>query len=573
MIYPYTKLRILGSDKDSKGKEFEQLMIKIVAMLGYPVIRERVHSTGMEIDFFAMNKEESSEIYCECKAHEEKISSNPLQLFIGKLDNIMTQRKRKGVSLKAYFFSISGFSGTALTFYEGVSDFTKKNTQLFDNYLILDLLKQSGILSFEKIEEIVKSATKFELGERYIVSYKTNLFVIQLLKIGGVEKNFIILTSNGHIVDKLLRDEIKELDDQLVNLNELDLQLFEKILIDLFDMEMKSSHDLSKNINENEDDVTIVCNELVLQGIIEEKNGKFGLVQGNEPLVKVITILDRKKNSLLKTNYYDQMVSEKFIELASNRLYISLEKEERTQLTNICRLFPSIARMLLTRHSDDFLNPLKQMVSEDLTQEEREKEERKVSAQSAKRLFDEIFQIVSKEYWHLDLLEKVNIKGIEYGGVLKICTDREKLVDLNPRGIYFISRASGTIKPGEYVTTDFLGIFDMATALMNLNDLEGAIGTFDKIDSKDDEFYYSISQFNKGVCLMKIGQFQQAISCFEKLTGSIEPNLLNQNIEKCLIALEEQLREFDKKMADLQSKKSALSDFLAAKRPNEVVGN
>jgi len=55
VIYPDTKIKILGKDNDSKGKEFENLMIKVVAILGYPIIRERVRSTGMEIDFFAMN--------------------------------------------------------------------------------------------------------------------------------------------------------------------------------------------------------------------------------------------------------------------------------------------------------------------------------------------------------------------------------------------------------------------------------------------------------------------------------------------------------------------------------------
>lgn len=69
----------------------------------------RVRKTGMEIDIKAQYKVTENKIMCECKAYKKRVDSEALQYFFGKLNH--DRPKNRG--LKGFFFSVSGFNGTA----------------------------------------------------------------------------------------------------------------------------------------------------------------------------------------------------------------------------------------------------------------------------------------------------------------------------------------------------------------------------------------------------------------------------------------------------------------------------
>lgn len=202
-----------------------------------------IHTTGMEFDIETQSLDGSESLLCECKAHEEKIETGELLKFFGKL----CHQRSNNESLRGYFFSTSGFNGTALKNYQELSDKDKDIFKIFDNEEILELLEKSGLLtSEEKIESKIKSITDYELGDRYLILLKSQLYIIQMIKLAGVNKNYIILTGNGEIVDKTIRQEISNIDNRLSSLKEIDLALIKEVILRMVELIPKTIEHLIK---------------------------------------------------------------------------------------------------------------------------------------------------------------------------------------------------------------------------------------------------------------------------------------------------------------------------------------
>lgn len=86
------RLYVLASGKDAKGTQLEYLTKAILESLGYQdVVRNEVGSGGDEIDVSAkwikpsINGDDEYPLICECKAHENPITINDWDKFLGKV--------------------------------------------------------------------------------------------------------------------------------------------------------------------------------------------------------------------------------------------------------------------------------------------------------------------------------------------------------------------------------------------------------------------------------------------------------------------------------------------------------
>lgn len=549
-MIPTTSLsiKILADNNDLKGKSFEEFMYLILDKLGFANFMTRIHSTGMEFDIEANHKENNQSILCECKAHEKEMDTGELLKFYGKL----CHERSKNKLLKGMFFSISGFNGTALKNYSELNEEDKSILEIYGNNEIVELLRRSGVFApSQEIEESVNlHANGYPLGDRYLVYYDSNIYLIQLINIASVPRNYFILTAKGEIVERSVKEQITTLDSRLISLEQLDLEIIDKVLLALLDNKEKTVEAVSKDINMKYGDVKVALEELCLENIVDTMHTSgdktsFKIVNKIENLGKIMKKLDsntQNKYKFMASSYVDSLVgSQEYIESVERKFYIGLNERQRRNLIILSRVFPSVLSMVLFRYNDDFKNSYDQREQSSLP-EEKKNEFRDM------QLMIFVGEILSKTY--LDILEipdkyldSKGVRGFTFENGVKLATDSGLAIDLTNRQSFYLGRE---IKPGQLVAGGIDTVWKMAITLMDLREYVDAIVYFDKVISlSGSSNNYLIGAFNnKGLCFLRMNKYEEAIPCFKEVL-SIDNTYYeaSKNMEFCLKKLKEKLSE------------------------------
>ena len=227
------RIKILGDSDQSRGKAFELLMVSILSHLGYTDFKINVRPAAMELDIEATHKTNNNRILCECKAHKEPISTDDVRLFHSNLNYEID----KTYVDKGLFFSISGFTSNVDRWYKDSGENTKRTLSLNGIEQIVQLLHESTLLtSDETLDRIVKNNTSYQLGERYLVAYQSDIFVVQLLVQEGKITSYMILSGMGNIVPVTITHEISKLDYELADYSLLDPIITKKVTLNLLDL-------------------------------------------------------------------------------------------------------------------------------------------------------------------------------------------------------------------------------------------------------------------------------------------------------------------------------------------------
>lgn len=291
------EIKILGATAPKKGKAFENLMRIILDKLDYADFMSPVFTTGMEFDIMTKDNKTHEPVLCECKAHEDQIDTGDLLKFFGKL----CHERSNNENLKGVFFSTSGFNGTALKNYKELSEADKQIFKIYDNNEIVELLRESNIfVSNEELGRKIKQKVSYPLGERYLVFYEADIYVVQLVRIGGQPKNFAIFTMEGEMVEGSIRKEIKNLDGKIASLQEIDVEIIDKVALHILDLKPKTVNEISAEIEETTKDVQIALEELKLERLvvsnkIDDSQFFYRIVTNIESLFKLTEKLMAEK--------------------------------------------------------------------------------------------------------------------------------------------------------------------------------------------------------------------------------------------------------------------------------------
>jgi hypothetical protein len=67
------------------------------------------------------------------------------------------------------------------------------------------------------LDRIVQNNTSYELAERRIDVFQSDVFIMQNLRVGGETTSYMILKGNGNVVPLSVMEEISKLDNDLKN--------------------------------------------------------------------------------------------------------------------------------------------------------------------------------------------------------------------------------------------------------------------------------------------------------------------------------------------------------------------
>jgi hypothetical protein len=288
-------------------------------------------------------------------------------------------------------------------------------------------------------------------GQRYFVFFDSELYLVQLINVAGKSRSYIILTAAGAVVDANIRQQISELDLQINSLEEFDLDILDKVALNLLDLKKKSINTISVEIAEKMSDIKISLEELNLQGIVyENKNdGTFSIVSKIGTLINLVqrfTNEQGKKYRFISSAFVDSLINDEFIDYVTNRFKLVLSIQQKKNLVIICKVFPSALYLVLFRYTGDFENDYRQIESSNMDSSVKEKSHENMYLSLMSEVLAKTHQdlnALSDEY-----LDSRHIRGFYIGNTVKIASDSGLILDLEDKQSLYLGRALEELNQG-----------------------------------------------------------------------------------------------------------------------------
>lgn len=536
LLLKFEGLDIIAKDTNDRGSSFEFLMTSLLDSMGYTDIKSRVRKTGMEIDIKAKHKVIRNNIICECKAAQRRIDAKDLQYFFGKLKHQRSKDRR----LRGFFFSVSGFSGTANEWYDELSVAEKRNFEIFGQEKLVDLLLQNDMVIGEKrLYQILEknNTVNLQLGMKYIVLFRSMLFIVQLFNLENSPYRYMILTSKGEIASKTMTKMIKGLHPLLKKLCPIDVLIVDKVLLNLLDVKSKTISEISSEIVEAFEDTNFAVQELKEMGVICQ------VQSGTEPRYKVNTGIDdfykiaerflssRFRYDLLSSPYIEIVINDLFLDEIQDRFKLNLSKHEQNIVLKILKYFPSALDLILFKDTTEYRNRFDQL------KQSPQFESRKNSMyiENLQSLLSELVRLVIVD---LDSIPSRFIEGKKIAGYLlttdlRIALSDMPLFKILSSGTVMFTRAARPIKPGQYVMyADEDTPLYFALVIYFLEDFNKAINEYNKIiEGTTNSNKLKAAWNNMGLCYEALDNNKKALQCYDRAIAC-DPDLIQAQQNK-----------------------------------------
>ena len=196
------------SEKQDKGKLFEELIGKIIEKLGYKDIQIRIKQSSLEYDILATSKLGNKKLIGEAKAYNKKIDCDTMATFIGRM-HPEWQEDPQAVGI---FISIFDLTPDAKDYQSRIQK-TDNLTTIIGNQIIEHLVKDMDYQNMNQIQDRSRRLyTQLRPGKvDLLISDRGDYFLQLLIPTGETLPTcFAIFKHDGEPIDEIsFADEIK----------------------------------------------------------------------------------------------------------------------------------------------------------------------------------------------------------------------------------------------------------------------------------------------------------------------------------------------------------------------------
>jgi tetratricopeptide (TPR) repeat protein len=509
-------IKILANSRKEKGDLFEEFMEKVLDITGYENFRRGIQKTGRQIDLYAKNKVTGQPIICECKAHERPIGTGDVNKFYGIYD----REYRQNNALIGLFFSLSGFVSTALAYYDTMPLEVKRRFFIRDDKFIISILRKTKIIASEdKLEYIIKSRIKHNLGKRYLVYTRTGVYWVQIVETKNKATHYIVLGPKGEEVSTYICTEIGLMDKELGYLELLDIYAMRKTIMALFDGSSKTPEEISKDTKESIETVLLALQDLLSQNIVLKGSPTYHLSKDPGTYLQLARqfLGSENEREFFISQYSDEMMNLSLINYCEHRFGLELDTQEKETVLRLIRVSPSALEEILFgsiekhRTTDKHIKELK--LSETEYMKVRKSQTEEFIGTLIRKLIVDLDKLSSKK-----ILEKREIKGWRTQIAVDLARLESKYLSVKAESVIMVLPAKGKIQRGQLVSVtnyDLLG--NIGLVLFNLGKTEKAIEFYDKIIAhvtNHDQLKAALT--NKGLALAALKKYEEALECYNK---------------------------------------------------------
>jgi len=521
-----TYIRVLGKTKKEKADAFENLIKKALDSAGYEDFRLGTHKTGREIDIYAKHKVTGHPIICECKAHERPIGSRDIHKFYSIYDREFRIDNR----FVGLFFSLSGFTSTALASYDEMDSDVKGRFLLRDADFVLSMLRKAKIVtSDDTLDFILASRTRHCYGERYLICRDGDICWVQIVLTDNNATHYIILGPKGEDVPAFLCNEIGAIDKRLKNLQMLDIHAMKRTLINLLDATTKTPEEISKNTNESIETVMLSLQNLKAQNLLDERtNSKYRLARDLPAFVDIGRQFMGSEDELtfFLSPYADLMMNPSLIEYCGQRYRLDLDTQEKEPLLRLIRISPSALNESLFGSTEKY-----EATDEHLKELQNlpESERKRIKAIMRQNIVGKLLRRLIADFEepkYKAILEKREIKGWWTQVFVNLAKRTEQYLSVQSEDIILLLPAESGIGVGQLVSATNYDLFiNTGDVLAALGRPEEAIVDYDRaISHLSEPDKLKVAWNNKGLVFASLKKYDEAIKCYEEAI-KIDPKL------------------------------------------------
>jgi Restriction endonuclease len=514
------EIKILYDKKSEIGSSFEKLIYDVPKNLGYIRIRRRQKPAGMELDIEAIHKQSRKKILCECKAHQDHIGPEDLLYFHGKLRYEIDKR----IVDHGMFLSTSGFTANAERWGIDAGTKTTRILSLFGPDEIVNLFEKANLLvSEKKIDDIIRNNTSLEMGKRYLVYYKSELYIIQLL-LQTVVPSYLLLNANGTIPSEKVSNKIGNLDITLSKYVRLDPVITMKVIMNLADLTSKSSSKISSEMNEKRENIDVALGDLHAEKILSKvSDGSANMFKLKTDMSSFSTLVQRfdeheQRFSFMESEYVSSVAAkEDFLQYIAKKMKIDLSDNLKKALVRAASIFPSVLSFLVLGddlYFSNFVASLKDIRSR--------KEKKRLKNIVISYFLNQIYEAVLKDTRSSpgSYLRRRNILGYAFDFRINLASQDQIILGLGGAlHIYIADKRVGDVfEKGQIVSpTDHSQNIVLGNHLYTLGLYTDGIETFDVVTKHSSNADYLYAAWNgKSQCYRMLNNREKEIDCINK---------------------------------------------------------
>jgi len=324
-----------------------------------------------------------------------------------------------------------------------------------------------------------------------------------------------------------------------------------KIIMCLTDDIKRSVREITEEIDENCGKVKEIIKELKLKGIMISLKSESKLKDKRYILNKNFNVFMSFAKELLSSshsfdfissNYLINMINEHLINHIESNYFIKLDEKLKDGILMLVKISPTALYNTLYYHYPIYETTYQHMKEIKISDDKREEWENNIISSYILKLLQDFLKDINNPNSKNSLLTH-NVEGYQISIELKMANTDKLIMDLNSEATIMLLKAKGEIKAGQFVSASGSEVFiQVGGILLNLGLLEQAIKKYDiviDLAKEDNPEQLIIALNNKGVCLMRLERWSDALTCFNEVL-KIDPNHkeANKNKQKCLYELE-----------------------------------
>lgn len=320
------------------------------------------------------------------------------------------------------------------------------------------------------------------------------------------------------------------------------------VLMGLVDKSKKSIEDISRETSEPVSKVEPLVDKFLSEGILcsdETDHPEFSLRTDLAAFIKVAKDLlsTDQRYDFLVSSYSTDMINIDLADYIESRYFLKLSGPVKTGLMRVLNISPSALSYCLFsdnrlyRTGHDQVHSLK--IPDEMRRKMADSFVRSFISSLLEKLVADLRNPESKK-----TLQQSNIEGVRFELGVRMANSQELVMDMSSESILMLMKAKGKIEAGSLLSATDPALFTrVGTILMNLGLLEPALDEYDlSIEMARDKEQLKVAWNNKGVCLMRLQRWYDAIHCFDEAL-KIDPSLheTQKNRQECLDRIQSSL--------------------------------
>jgi tetratricopeptide (TPR) repeat protein len=404
----------------------------------------------------------------------------------------------------------------------------RRHVHLFGVDKVAALLKRARLISSpEPLGQVLRARLREEAGPPVLTLFDGRFYWVQAVLQGRRHVGYVVLEADGQPASKWIAQEIKRLDPALEGKRFYDLQLRERVLLALLDLQKRNLEELAKETRDPLGDVRPALQDLVKEQMLEAEpvanpRWKFDRY-AIRPEMEIFLSLARQflegphRFKFLASAYAARALASDVPKYLERRLRLTSAEAGRLGLVGLISVSPAAFQHTLFAPADRYASTSGEGEARGGQAPPADRERARQVA-LGRLQSDLIFHLMGdmQNPHFLDLMGSRGIKAYLLRATAKGATLSGTAYHLRTETITPLGKPAAPGRAGG-ASGEAAHFVDYGQALMHMEEYEAAVAQFDRgLRDLRDPLKLTSAWTHRGICLLQLKKPSEAINSFNE---------------------------------------------------------